>query len=256
MFRKVGVYIRLQLQTTNMQTFCLRIQKYELLHIYCESDGVSQDPPFLVADSVTVLLDECHVNKEQPYLVVFETGEDGKNPHFHIAGTLENGKSLQSIRTKFNRLGIKGNEAYSLKKGNPEKMDSHFTYLCKGTDAETPPEVRARHPDFTDAVIAQRHKIYWQVNSQLPKKKRKTESVTAAADQIALLCKQRIAHSKAESLSEDEIIDIAVAWQHANRKTLNDFFLKSVINHVTYTLKGMNCNRMEQFRNKLKYNNF
>ncbi|AXQ65492.1 MAG: hypothetical protein [Circular genetic element sp.] len=202
------------------------------------------------------LLLKDHIDEAKPYLIVRETGKDGENPHFHVAGELQDGKTLQNFRTFLNREGIKGNEAYSLKKGNPEKMDRHFTYLCKGTDAETPSEVICRHPDFTDEVIAQRHQIYWQVNAQLPKKKRKTESVTAAADQIALLCKQRIAHNKAESLSEDEIIDIAVAWQHANRKTLNDFFLKSVINHVTYTLKGMNCNRMEQFRNKLKYNNF
>lgn len=236
-----------------MQTFCLRIQESSLHKVFDqELDDYAEHPPEYL---VSILLVN-HVNLEQSHLVVFETGEDGKNPHLHIAGTLKDGKTIQSLRTFFNRHGIKGNEAYSLKKGIPEKMDSHFTYLCKGVNAKTPPQVLIRHPDFTDAVIAQRHEVYWQVNSQLPKKKRKTESVTAAADQIALLCKQRIAHSKAESLSEDEIIDIAVAWQHANRKTLNDFFLKSVINHVTYTLKGMNCNRMEQFRNKLKYNNF
>ena len=228
--------------------FCLRVNE--------SATTVTTDRPIDVADYLWNIFFDDHIDKEKPYLIVRETGKDDENPHFHIAAELKDGKTIQSFRTFLNREGIKGNEAYSLKKGNPEKMDRHFTYLCKGTDAKTPPDVISRHPDFTDEVIDQRHQIYWQVNAQLPKKKRKTESVTAAADQIALLCKQRIAHSKAESLSEDEIIDIAVAWQHANRKTLNDFFLKSVINHVTYTLKGMNCNRMEQFRNKLKYNNF
>jgi len=236
-----------------MQTFCLRIQE-SVVNYFVEGLPFEVD----VSNAPAILVNSLgpHMHEEQPYLVVRETGEHDQNPHFHVAGTLKDGKTIQSLRTVLNRAGIKGNEAYSLKKGKPEQMDSHFTYLCKGTDAETPPDVIAAHPDFTDAVIAQRHQVYWQVNAQLPKKKRKTESVTAAADQIALLCKQRIAHSKKESLTEDEIIDIAVAWQHANRKTLNDFFLKSVINHVTYTLKGMNCNRMEQFRNKLKYNNF
>lgn len=228
--------------------FCLRVND--------SATNMATDRPIDVADYLWNLFFDDHIDKEKPYLIVHETGKDDENPHFHVAGQLKDGKTIQSFRTFLNREGIKGNEAYSLKKGKPEKMDTHFTYLCKGADSKTPPDIVSRHPDFTDAVIDQRHQVYWQVNTQLPKKKRKTESVTAAADQIAILCKQRIAHSKAESLSEDEIIDIAVAWQHANRKTLNDFFLKSVINHVTYTLKGMNCNRMEQFRNKLKYNNF
>lgn len=222
-----------------MQTFCLRLQESVLPLI----DGIAS---FI----------DAYVNQEQPYLVVRETGEDGQNPHFHVAGTLKDGKTIQSLRTFFNRKGIKGNEAYSLKKGDPEKMKDHFTYLCKGADTETPPDIRARHPNFTDAIVAQLHEVFWQVNTKLPQKKRKAETVTAASDAIVKLCRQKIDHSKADSLSEDEIIDIAVHWQHSNRKTLNDFFLKSVINHVTYSLKGMNCNRMEQFRNKLKYNNF
>jgi len=218
--------------------FCLRIQELETEKL-----------------SVTSIID-TYVNQEQPHMVVRETGEDGKNPHFHFAGQLKDRKTLQSIRTAFNRLGIKGNEAYSLKKGDPEKMDDHFTYLCKGIDIETPPEIVARSPDFDQAIVEKRHEIYWKVNAQLPKKKRKTESVAAAADAIAELCQQRIDHSNVDSLSEDEIIRMAITWTHANRKTLNDFHLKSVINHVTFTLKGFECNRMEQFINKLKYQNF
>lgn len=216
-------------------------------------------------DEIESALAVClgNMDKAQPYLVVRETGENDENPHFHFSGTLSNGQSIQSFRTRLNRLGIKGNEAYSLKKGDAQKMDSHFTYLCKGANVEAKPEIIARSPDFDDTVIAERHELYWEVNAQLPKKRRKKEPV-AAADAISRICFDRMSHNGGRKLLEDEIIDLSVDWIHKNRKTLNDFYLRSLINHVCYTVnKGeddtgnpWDSNRMEQLRNKLKYQSF
>ena len=203
------------------------------------------------------------VDNAQPYLVVRETGENHENPHFHLAGTLKGGKTIQGFRTMLNRLGIKGNEAYSLKAGNAEKMDSHFTYLCKGESVDAQPDIVDRSPDFNDTIVAQRHEIYWQVNAELPKKKRKVESVSAA-DAIIRICFDTMNHNGGQKLLEDDIIDIAVDWVHKNRKTLNDFYLRALINYVAYSVnKGpqetddpWDSNRMTQLRNKLKYQTF
>jgi hypothetical protein len=204
-----------------------------------------------------------NMDKGQPYLVVRETGENDQNPHFHFAGHLADGHTIQSLRTRLNRLGIKGNEAYSLKKGDANKMDTHFTYLCKGASVEAQPEIIARSPYFEDVVVQDRHETFWQVNAQLPKKKRKTESVSAA-DAISRICFDTMNHNGGQKLLEDDIIDIAVDWVHKNRKTLNDFYLRSLINHVCYTVNkgsqetgdGWDSNRMTQLRNKLKYQTF
>lgn len=210
---------------------------------------------------ITPLLARCDQTK--PYFVVFETGEDGENPHFHLTGYLKPGKSLQSLRTFVNRSGIKGQDAYSLKLGIEEKIDSHYTYLCKGDSVEAQPEIIHCHPDFTDTIIAERHETYWEVNAELPKKRRKTKT-TNAADAISRICFDTMSHNGGRKLLEDEIIDISVEWVHKNRKTLNDFYLRSLINHVAYTVNRLedetgdpwDSNRMTQLRNKLKYQTF
>ena len=77
------------------------------------------------------LLFEKYVDKSVPYLGVFERGEDDENPHWHLAFRCI-GK-MQALRQWLVRNGFKGNQSYSLKAGDPEKMDAHFNYLCKGT---------------------------------------------------------------------------------------------------------------------------
>ena len=180
-----------------------------------------------------------------------------------MTGYLPHGKTLQSLRTFCNRIGIKGRGAYALELGIEEKMDDQFTYLCKGDCVNSEPKIIHRSPDFDVTVVAERHQIYWQVNAELPKKRRKKVAINAT-DAISRLCFDRMSHNGGHKLLEDEIIDISVDWIHKNRKTLNDFYLRSLINHVAFTVNkgedqtgnGWDSNRMEQLRNKLKYQTF
>ena len=173
------------------------------------------------------------LDTQQLHIVVRETGKDDDNPHFHVFGYLQDGKKMPALRTWLNRKHICGNEMYSLKKGIPAKVDSHLDYLCKGVTSkiEDQPDIIHRSPDFDDAVVAQRHETYHKVNAQLPKKKRKREENAAQA--IAQL--EREKRTKPDvPLTRRALVKLAMSWTYANRGTLNVFYLKTVINHVSY----------------------
>ena len=199
------------------------------------------------------LLFEKYVDQSVPYLVVYETGEDDKNPHWHFAFRCIS--KMQALRQFLTREGFKGNQSYSLKAGDPEKMDSHFDYLCKGTGTgkEDGPNVVLRHKDFTDAVIDERHNVFWKKNQEIIDRKPKRKREEPASKMILAICEQKLEHSDKTAISEDELIDITLEWYKKNKWSMNTFQMKSVVNYVSYCLNP-DSNRVTMMKNALKFN--
>lgn len=194
-----------------------------------------------------------YVDKSVPYLAVRELGKDDKNPHRHFAFRCI-GK-MQALRQALVRVGFKGNESYCLKAGDPEQMDAHFDYLCKGTGTgkEDGPDVVVAHEDFTKAVIDERNKVFWKKNEQFAERKTKRKREEPAAKQILAICQQKLEHdSKKLAISEDELISITLEWYKKNKWSMNVFQMKAVVNYVSYSLNP-DSNRVEMMRNQLKF---
>lgn len=196
---------------------------------------------------------EKYVDKSVPYLVVRELGEDDENPHRHF-GFRCIGK-MQALRQWLGRNGLKGNESYSLKAGDPKKMDTYFDYLCKGTGTgkEDGPHVLLRHKDFTDAVINERNQVYWKVNQEIAERQPKRKREEPASKMILAICQQKLEHDPSKlAISEDELIDITLEWYKKHKWSMNVFQMKAVINYVSYSLNS-NSNRVELMRQQLKF---
>lgn len=199
------------------------------------------------------LLLEKYIDKSVPYLCVHETGENDENPHWHLAFRCI-GK-MQALRQWLGRNGFKGNESYSLKAGDPEKMDAHFDYLCKGTGTgkEDGPNVVFGHEYFTDAVVYERHNTFWKKAQEIADRKPKRKREEPAAKMILAICEQKLEHDRQKSaISEDELIDITLEWYKKNKWSMNVFQMKAVVNYVSYCLNP-DSNRVELMRNALKF---
>ena len=195
-----------------------------------------------------------YIDNDVPYLVVFETGENHENPHYHATFRLI-GK-MQAFRQFLIRKGFKGNECYSLKAANPEKMDAHLDYLCKGTGTgkEDGPHVVLAHKDLTDSVIKERHDAFWKKNQEIADRKPKRKREEPASKLILAICKQKLEHDSSKlAISEDELIDITLEWYKANKWSMNVFQMKAVVNYVSYSLNPQS-NRVDLMRNQLKFN--
>jgi len=199
-----------------------------------------------------------YVDKDIIYLIVREGGKNDDNPHIHATFRVR-GK-IQALRQWIKRSGFKGNQSYSLKVADPEKMDGHFRYLCKGdgTGKEDPPNVVFVQEALTDTVIEELHQAYWKENEELRNSratKRKREE--PAAKQILLICRQKIEHSAKLILTEDEVIDIVCAWYYEHKTSMNIFQMKAVVNYVIYgidTDRKCDSNRTALLKASLKLN--
>ena len=196
---------------------------------------------------------EKYVDKSVPYLIVRELGEDKKNPHRHFAFRCV--CNMQALRQWLVRQGLKGNESYSLKAGDPDQMDAHFDYLCKGTGTgeQDGPDVLFCHHDFTDAVIDERNKFFWKKNQEIRDRQPKRKREEPASKMILAICQQKLEHSAKSSISEDELIDITLEWYKKNKWSMNVFQMKAVVNYVSYSLNP-DSNRVAMMRNALKFN--
>lgn len=227
----MGVYIRL-LSPTNQQ----KMNNLRTLRI-TERISPQADQRF-----INQLLDD-YFNKEEPYMIVRELGKDNKNPHYHLAGTLleilpgSDSKSddprTEFLRRRVKALGWKGQKYQAWGLGKPDLMDSHFDYLCKGsgTGKQDGPHVIRRHPDFTDAVIAQRHEIYWKVNARLPKegaKKRKRN----ASEEILTMCRER----NIQSTEHGKIFDQVLRYYCKHVKYLQPIYVKNLVHQTSIYL--------------------
>lgn len=223
----------------------MSFENYVCLRLNRPQDPVEQ------ARIVNLLL-EKYVDKSVPYLCVFETGEDDKNPHWHFAFRCI-GK-MQALRQCLGRNGFKGNESYSLKAGDPEKMDTHFDYLCKGTGTgkDDGPYVVFGHEYFTDAVIYERHNTFWKKAQEIADRKPKRKREEPASKMILAICQQKLEHSGKSSISEDELIDITLEWYKKNKWSMNVFQMKAVVNYVSYCLNP-DSNRVELMKQQLKF---
>jgi len=230
----------------NYENFvCLRLDA--ITETFFDEDGL-----------LATLVDSAYVDKTKIHLIVREGGKNDDNPHIHATFRVR-GK-IQALRQWIKRSGFKGNESYSLKVADPEKMDGHFRYLCKGcgTGKEDAPDVIFRHEAFTDTVIEELHQVYWQENQKLRDRratKRKREE--PASKQILLLCRQKIAHSVKLILTEDQVIDIVCAWYYEHKTSMNIFQMKAVVNYVIYALdteRGCDSNRTALLKASLKLN--
>ena len=191
---------------------------------------------------VKALLDN-YFNREELYFVVRETGHDDNNPHYHIAGSIlqslpgtkassDEGRS-QYIRTKMNRLGWKGNEDFKLTVGDPALMDSHFRYLCKGigTGKKDGPNIIARHPHFTDAIVYELNQLYWQINAELPKKRIKKRKLNAS-EEILSMCRER----KIQATEHGKIFDQVLKYYCKNVKYLQPIYVKNLVHQTSIYL--------------------
>ena len=203
--------------------------------------------------AIRTLLLEKYVDQRVPYLCVHELGENDKNPHWHLAFRCV-GK-MQALRQFLTRNGFKGNESYSLKAGDPNQMDAHFDYLCKGTGTgkEDGPNVVFRHEDFTDSVIDERHDVFWKKNQEIRDRQPKRKREEPASKMILAICQQKLEHSGKSAISEDELIDITLEWYKKNKWSMNTFQMKSVVNYVSYCLNP-DSNRVAMMKNALKFN--
>lgn len=184
-----------------------------------------------------------YFDQEKPFLAVRETGRNDNNPHYHIAGSLlqslpgsdtksDNGRT-EFLRKRVNVLGWKGNECQRWGVGKADLMDSHFDYLCKGrgTGKEDGPHVIFRHKDFTDAVIEERHKIYWKINAALPQKGRKKRKLNVS-EEILTMCRER----KICSTEHDKIFDQVLAYYCQHVKYLQPNYVKNLVHQTSIYL--------------------
>lgn len=193
-----------------------------------------------------------HVDDTREYLVVHEVGEGTEKPHSHSLLPLN--KSLEAFRLALNRLGLKGNEVYSLKKADPDKIDSMVDYMCKGTGtgSSDAPKVVRKSPFFGDDVISTAHHRYWAVNAALRENKRKKRKRDdPAAVQILELC-ENLAAREDKAVSEDDIIDVTLEWYKGNKFCMNEMQMKGVVTWVSYNLND-ESNRIQMLRNALKF---
>lgn len=211
-------------------------------------------------------LREKYVDEEIRFLCVREVGENGNNPHYHIAFASK--VKTQAIRTWINRTAWKGNKNYSLKTGSEDLLERQFDYLCKGKSADDMPEIVARSDDFDDSVIKERHDRYWVNNkayNAVSGRKRKTDAATSVGQQIYDICKQRPGGIP----SEDQVIEIAMRWYINHKFSMSVYHVTNVVNwvmgklHTQETVNDLgsdlfDCNRMEIFKQncKLKMSNF
>lgn len=232
----------MSLETVCQQTF----ENYVCLRL-------TDTPSARLTEELLSIIETKYVDKTRTYLLVHETGKEKDNPHIHATFALIG--TMQAFRQALNRLGFKGNGCYELKASIPEKMMSHFQYLCKGdgTGKEDRPKIGFRSEDLTDAIIDQAYKIYWQVSQQLSERNPKRKREEPAAKQILAICVQKLEHDpQKSSISEDELIDITLAWYKANKWSMNVFQMKAVVNYVSYSLNP-DSNRVELMKQQLKF---
>lgn len=213
------------------------------------------------------LLDK-YVVKSEPFLCVREVGENGDNPHYHIA--FASSVKTQCIRTWINRGAWKGNQNYSLKVGCVDLLERQFNYLCKGASRDDMPHVITGSADFNDAVIEERHKAFWLEHEELVAsgRKRKANSGVPIGEQVYTICKK-----KADALgvipSEDQVIEITMRWYLTHRASMSVYHVTNVVNwvigklHTQETVNDLgtdlfDANRMEIFKQncKLKLNTY
>lgn len=173
------------------------------------------------------------INVEHPYLCVYETGDsEAPNPHYHIAGWWN--LKTQPLRNLIIKTFGAGNENYSIKKACLDKLDDHWTYLCKGRgpQEEKAPNVIAGHKSLDPAFVKDRQERYWKVREEAEETRRKAKRSREepAGEQIERICRSKVAFG--QSLSRNDIGKICIQWFMANRKQINEFHLKAVFNWV------------------------
>lgn len=204
------------------------------------------------------LIFDKYADKTRPALAVFERSKDHKKPHVHLAFVPKSRITVQAIRSFVNSLGYKGDKAnHYVRQGAPKLMNNHFTYLCKGITEKPFGQLKVvgRSDYFTDAVIDERHRTFWDVNQDIADtvaKKRKRQPVSPS-DAILAVVKEKF--GEFANPSETQLIDITCEWFANNKKLMNSFYMKSVITHVAYCLNP-HSNRIEQLKNELRFKNF
>lgn len=197
-----------------------------------------------------------YFDQEKLFLVVRELGEDGNNPHYHIAGSLidvlpgSDSKSddarTEFLRKKVKTAGWKGQKYQRWGTGDPDLMDSHFDYLCKGTGTgkEDQPHVVFRHPDFTDAVIKERNKVYWKINAALPKKGTKKRKRNAS-EEILTMCRER----HIQATEHNKIFDQVLRYYCKHIKYLQPIYVKNLVHQTSIYLnpQGNTAELLRQF---------
>lgn len=210
--------------------------RYFLLRL---TDDPIQAQSGLKVSDILIDVVEREVNTVYPYLCVRETGKDDKNPHIHFAFSPSSTDSLEAVRKRIQRnwKGSKalwsGNECHELKLGIPEKLDSHFDYLCKGITSckEDPVEILFRHSDFTDAAVEERKCTYYKVAETIPGQKGKRKRATAVQE-IYEACVARNILSHQIDLIEDE----AHHFYRRSFKYLDPRYYRNLIHTVSVYL--------------------
>lgn len=159
--------------------------------------------------------------------LVREVGEEGR-PHYQGLIYAEPTKeALKGLRNKITRvLKIKGNRSYSVAEA-PEP-EGYIRYLCKGTDADTQPEVllNSRAVD-----VAAGHADYWAENARLKSENPKGYKRKSIWNEL-----QEVADAK------DSAVDIGLKALELYEKA-GKIAAPNVIRNMVFTLRARDKSR-------------
>jgi len=218
-----------------------------------------------------------NVDMTAPYFAVLEYSKQNDTPHVHICGRLppkrpkDNNVAWETITRRIDTLRqsvkrnypvAEGNKGHKFTVAKAAQTPSHFQYCCKGPShtKKRYPIIVARHQYFTDALVKKLHKRYFDVQKTLEPfirraEKRKREPPPSQA--ILEICENLILEAKErgkfvrEEILGGKIIDIAYDWFHSHKPYLDEFMIKKVVAHVSYSL-DKNCTRIQFMKNRLR----
>jgi len=157
-------------------------------------------------------------------------GQDSENEHEHWLLFWGN-KTLKAVRSLFTREvpDLKGNGKYSM--SEVEDLDKYVRYMCKGKADYIKPVVVWRNTmTYTDDVIDENHKAYWEENKKLKRKRVSGSTVDAVID----ICKER----QIDWNDRREIARVYIRMLGERGKPINLFALRANLNAVQFALCG------------------
>ena len=164
--------------------------------------------------------------KDKNCIVVEELCEDGVTPHYHF--WLNDHRKEAGLRTWFveHFSPTRGAKSYSLKLCDPEKKESYFRYMCKGTGETSEPIIIYNASRIDTATY---HKQYYETQQ-----KHKGKNLNRKPAFAVTLC--QIFEEKHKQIYEDSyLID------HSDRYTPGMFKLRRLKYLAKIVISSLNA---------------
>jgi len=164
------------------------------------------------------------------YLAVRETAA-GENPHFHVYFDSE--QDIKNVRQRVRRAfpDAAGNKGYSLTAADPEQVDAHLRYLCKGVSAEIGPDVVAHQGlRFTPENFQLWHEAFWVNRAEIDAARHRRKRLQSATivERVEEICK----HRNIRYNQREEILKVYLKLCIDGKKAISIFAGKSIANTV------------------------